>query len=325
MLDTFISCLIRVLLSLAFIVPGFMLCKYKKAFASHLSTLSTILVYVCGPCMIIYAFYSASLASYEYNISKLEMGLNMLYFGLVTLLIQIIFILILYLILRKKYDDAKYRLLTCASVMGNVGFFGLPLVQTIVPNNPMVACYSSVYVMSMNILAFTVGVFCLTKDKKYISLKAAFINPTGIAILIAIPIFIFADKLQMGKFGNEFWQSINLLGKMTTPMCMLILGIRLAVTDLKQLFIRPFVYVICALKMIVFPIFSFFLVYFLPFFDNTFKSAILILSAVPCASVILNLAEMHHAEEEIAANCVLVSTLLCFITIPLLTLFINIL
>ena len=325
MLDTFISCLIRVLLSLAFIIPGFMLCKYKKAFAWHLSTLSTILVYVCGPCMIIYAFYSASLASLEYNISKLDMGLNMLYFGLVTLFIQIIFVLILYMFFRRKYEDAKYRLLTSASVLGNVGFFGLPLVQAIVSNNPIVACYSSVYVMSMNILAFTVGVFCLTKDKKYISLKAAFINPTGIAILFAIPIFIFADKLQMGRFENEFWDAINLLGKMTTPMCMLILGIRLAVTDLKKLFIRPFVYYISGFKMIIFPIFSFFLVYFLPFFDDTFKASILILSSVPCASVILNLAEMHHAEEELAANCVLVSTLLCFISIPLLTLLINIL
>ena len=325
MLETFINCLIRVLISLAFIIPGFMLCKFKKAFASHLSTLSTILVFVCGPCMIIYAFYSAALKTSEYGISKLEMGLNMLYFGLVTLALQIIFVLILYLILKKKYADAKYRLLTCSSALGNVGFFGLPLVMALVPNNPIVACYSSVYVMSMNILAFTVAVFCLTENKKYISLKAAFVNPTGIAILIAIPVFIFADKLAFGKFGIEFWDSINLLGKMTTPMCMIILGIRLGVTDLKKLFVRPFVYLISVLKMVVFPIFSFFMVYFLPFFDNTFKTSILILSAVPCASVILNLAEMHHAEEEIAANCVLVSTLLCFITIPLMTLFINIL
>ncbi len=325
MLETFINCLIRVLISLAFIIPGFILCKFKKASANHLSTLSTILVYVCGPCMIIYAFYNASLQATKYNISKLDMGLNMLYFGLVTLLIQIIFVLILYFILRKKYEDAKYRLLTCSSVLGNVGFFGLPLVVALVPDNPIVACYSSVYVMSMNILAFTVAVFCLTKNKKYISLKAAFINPTGIAILIAIPIFIFADKLSFNKFGIEFWDSISLLGKMTTPMCMLILGIRLGVSDLKKLFLRPFVYLISFLKMILFPIFSFFIVYFIPFFDETFKMSILILSSVPCASVILNLAEMHHAEEEIAANCVLVSTLLCFITIPVVTLFINIL
>ena len=55
-----------------------------------------------------------------------------------------------------------------------------------------------------------------------------------------------------------------------------------------------------------------------------FKKAILILSAVPCASVLLNMAEIHHQEEELAANCVLVSTLLCFITIPVVTLLLNI-
>ncbi len=325
MFETFINCLIRVLISLAFIVPGFLLCKTKKAFANHLSTLSTILVYVCGPCMIIYAFYSAANQAIASNISKAEMGLKMLYFGLVTFVLQVVFVLLFYFILKKKYEDAKYRLLTCASALGNVGFFGLPLVQALVPNNPIVSCYSSVYVMSMNILAFTVGVFCLTQEKKYMSIKSAFINPTGIAIAVAIPVFIFSEHLSFGKFGSEMWDAFNLLGKMTTPMCMLILGIRLGVTNFKVLFTRPFVYLICGLKMIVFPMFAFFMVYFLPIFDVTFKTAILVLSSVPCASMILNLAEMHHAEEEIAANCVLVSTLICFITIPVMTLFINIL
>lgn len=325
MLETFLNCLIRVLISLAFIIPGFVLCKFKKASANHLSTLSTVLIYVCSPCMVIYAFFSASSSAEKYNLNKLDMGLKMLYFGLVTFVLQVLFVLVLYLIFRRKFDDAKYRLLTCSSALGNVGFFGLPLVQAVVPNNPMVACYSSVYVMSMNILAFTVAVFCLTKEKKYISLKAAFINPTAIAILIAIPIFIFANYLNVNSFTNEAWEAVNLLGKMTTPLCMIILGIRLGVTDLKKLFLRPFVYLISFLKMVAFPLFCFFIVYFIPFFDNTFKAAILILSSVPCASVILNLAEMHHSEEEIAANCVLISTLLCFITIPLISLFLNIL
>ena len=76
--------------------------------------------------------------------------------------------------------------------------------------------------------------------------------------------------------------------------------------------------------MVVFPIMCFFAVYFLPFLNPDFKKAILILSAVPCASVLLNMAEIHHQEEELAANCVLVSTLLCFITIPIVTLLLNI-
>ncbi len=324
-MEVFINCLIRVAISLCFIIPGYILCKFKKASADHLSTLSTILVFVCGPCMIIYSFYKASMNVNELGIDKLTLGLNMLYFGLVTLFLQMIFTLILFLIFRKKYDDAKYRLLTGASVLGNVGFFGLPLVEALFANNPYVACYSSVFVMSMNILAFTVGVFCLTKDKKYISLKKAIINPTGIAIMISIPIFIFIDKIPGNKFTDVMWDSINLLGKMTTPLCMLILGIRLAVVNLKDIFTRKFVYIISALKMLVFPIFSFFVVCFLPFFDDTFKISVLVLSAAPCASVILNLAEIHHSEEEIAANCVLVSTLLCIITIPLVSLLSNIL
>ena len=324
-MEIFINCLIRVAISLCFIIPGFLLCKFKKASANHLSTLSTILVFVCGPCMVIYSFYKASMNVGELGLDKLDLGLNMLYFGLVTLALQIIFTLILYFILRRKYEDAKYRLLTGASVLGNVGFFGLPLVEALFPNNPFVACYSSVFVMSMNILAFTVGVFCLTNDKKYISLKKAFINPTGIAILIAIPIYIFVDKIPGNKFTDVMWDSINLLGKMTTPICMLILGIRLATTNLKVLFTRPMVYLISLIKLLIFPIFSFLVVAFLPFFDDTFKISVLVLSAAPCASVILNLAEIHHSEEEMAANCVLVSTLICIITIPFVTLLSNIL
>lgn len=324
MLDTFLTCLIRVIVSLCFIIPGFVLCKLKRASANHLSTMSTILVYVCGPCMVIYAFYNASVVAVERGMDKWQMGLEMLYFGIATLLLQTLVIFLLYLILKRKYDDAKYRLLTGASVMGNVGFFGLPLVMALV-DNPLAACYSSIYVLTMNILVFTVGVFCLTNDKSYISIKKAVLNPTTIALVIAIPAFIFGDKIAFNDTVNVFAQAVNLLGQMTTPVCMLILGIRLATVNFKNLWTRPFIYLICFLKMIVFPIVCFFAVYWLPFLDADFKKAILIISAVPCASVILNMAEIHHAEEELAANCVLVSTMLCFITIPIVTLLLNIL
>lgn len=59
--------------------------------------------------------------------------------------------------------------------------------------------------------------------------------------------------------------------------------------------------------------------YFLPL-PEPFKISMLVLSGVPCASVIMGLAEIHHSETELAANCVLLSTLLCLFTIPLLTL-----
>lgn len=298
----------NVLLTLLYIVPGFILCKFKKAVAEHLPTMSAVLIYVCSPCMIVNSFL-------QLKFSWVGLG-NMALFFAVTLVLQIVFMLILYLILRKKYSESKYRILTIGSVLGNVGFFGLPMVKAILPDNPEVMCYSAVYVLSMNILVFTMGVFCLTNDKKFISFKSAILNPATFSILVALPLYFFGVK----RFLPELLLGgISLLGNATTPLCMIILGIRLATVSFKKLFTRPIIYITCICKLLVFPLFCYFAVYFIPL-DFAFKAAVLILSAVPCASIILNLAEIHRSETELAANSVLLSTLLCFITIPVLVL-----
>ena len=184
------------------------------------------------------------------------------------------------------------------------------------PDNPEVMCYSSVYVISMNILVFSVGVFCLTNDKKYMSVKPMIFNPSTLGLIIALPLYFAGARQYIPAVLSD---AVSLLGRMTTPLCMFILGIRLTSVSLKKLFTRPVIYLTCLCKLVIYPLFCYLCVYFLPL-DYAFKGSILILSAVPCASVILNMAEMHNSETELAANCVLLSTLLCFITIPVLAL-----
>lgn len=298
----------NVLLTLLYIVPGYIVCKMKKASADHLSTLSAILVYVCAPCMIVSSFMSL-----DFSVAGLiDMGI----FFVVVLVLQVMFMLALFLIFRRKYDDSKYRILTIGSVLGNVGFFGLPIVKALLPGNPEVMCYSSIYVVAMNTLVFTVGVFCLTNDKKYISLKSAIFTPSSLGFAVGLPLFILGAKSHMPDLLTN---GISLLGAMSTPVCMFILGIRLATVSLKKLFSRPMVYLICALKLIVFPLFCYSMVQSLPV-GESFKLSVLVLGGAPCAAIILGMAEIHHSETELSANCVLVSTLLCIISIPLLTL-----
>lgn len=298
---------INVALAVVFIIPGFIISKMKRAKAEHLSTLSAVLVYVCSPCMIINSFLSI-------EFSWRQFGMMALFFG-VTLVLQAVFMLVLFLILKRKYEDGKYRMLTIASVMGNVGFFGLPIVRALLPENPEVMCYSSIYVISMNLLVFTIGVYCLTRDRKAITIKAALLNPATFGIAVALPLYFFG----VNRFlPTAVLNSINIMGSVTTPLCMIILGIRLANVSLKNLFTRPIVYIICAGKLVIFPLFCYLAVYFLPL-DTAFKASILILSATPCASIIFNLAEMHASQEELSANCVLLSTILCCVTIPVLS------
>lgn len=298
----------NVLITLLYIVPGFLLCKAKKAAADHLSTMSAVLIYICSPCMIVNSFF-------QLDFSWSELG-NMGLFFVITLVLQSVFMLVLYFLFRKKYEDSKYRILTIGAVLGNVGFFGLPIVRAVLPDFPEAVCFSSVYVASMNILVFTVGVFCLTNDRKFMKLRTAVLNPTTIAVLISLPLYYFGVRQYLPEL---LLNSVSLLGNMTTPLCMVILGIRLATVSLKKLFTRPMIYVICACKLLLFPLFCYAAVVLLPL-DFSVKASVLVLSSVPCASVILNMAEIHKSETELAANCVLLSTLLCFLTIPLLVL-----
>lgn len=295
----------NVLLTLAYIIPGFLACKTKIAKAEHLSTLSAILMYVCSPCMIVTSFMQTDRTLYNTK--------QILLFFIISLAVQALVTGILYLIFSKRYDDVKYRMLTVSFGLGNAGFFGIPIIKSLLPNNPEVACFACVYIVGMNMLTFTIGAYCLTGDKKRMTFKKAFLNPSFIGLLIALA--LFAINFQ-SKAPDKLLEAVNLLNKMTTPLCMIILGIRLASVSFKKLFMRPFVYVICICKLLIFPLLCLLLIYFMPLGD-VFKAAMFILGGTPCASVMLNIAEMYHGETELAANCVLLSTLLCVITIPI--------
>ncbi len=291
---------------LVYMLIGFALSKAKKAVVSHAKSMSGLLIYALSPAMIINSFLQLEY-SHE-NIIKIAKCF------LATLIIQVLFFGVLYFILRKKYKDAKYRILTLGGVLGNVGFFGMPVVSGLFPDDPIVLCYSSINVMSMNLIVFTIGVFLITNDKKYVSMKSAVLNPTTLSILAALPLFFFNVRLP-----GIAESSISVLAKMVTPMCMFILGIRLSAAKLKDLFTRPFVYGTCALKLVAFPVFAFLCVRWIPFFDDTLKATIVVLAAAPSGAVIESLAELHECEQELSANVVLLTTILSIVTTPIVT------
>ncbi len=296
----------NVLLTLLYIIPGFICCKTKIAKAEHLPTLSAILVYVCSPCMVVASFM-------EIERSWHMIGQILLFF-VVSLGIQTVLTFVLYALFRKKFDNVKYRMLTVSFGLGNAGFFGIPIIKALLPGHPEVACFACVYIVGMNMLTFTIGAYCLTGDKKRMTLKKAFLNPPFISLLVALVLYAvnFADIMPELLGG-----ALDLLNRTTTPLCMIILGIRLASVSFKKLFTRIYVYIICACKLLIFPFACLAIVYYLPL-SPVFKAAMFILGGTPCAAVMLNIAEMYDGETELAANCVLLSTLLCVFTIPVL-------
>lgn len=306
-MNNFIIVLSSVAVMLLFLLCGLISAKASIAQTEHAKSLSGILMYVFAPAMLLSSFLSIDFT--------LENTVSVLSFFLVTLILQTGFFLILFLVLRKKFSNPKFRILTVASFMGNVGFFGMPLVTALFPNDPVVACYACANMLSMNVLVYTVGSYLITYDKKYISAKNIFFNPTSVALLIAIP--LCALKIKLPDF---LFNAVSLLGKMTTPTCMIVLGMRLASIKPKTLVSEPFSYLSCFFKLIVFPLFCYLIVSFLPFLDEVAKTCVLVLAATPSAAFILTIAELHECERELSADAVLLATVFSLITLPLLLL-----
>ena len=298
----------NVLLMLLYLLPGFLLCKGKKVRPEHLSTPSVILLYVCGPGMFLNALIDLDVSP--------ELTARMGLFILFSLLGETALMLLILLLLGKRRREFGFRMLSIASVMGKVGFFGMPVVRALFPEAPEAAVYSSMFNAALNILAWTVGVFTLTGEKKHISLKAALLNPSMIACFTGMVLCLLNARTWLPDLLRT---GLSSLATMSTPLCMIILGVRLATMDFKVLFTTSLAWLISAGKLLVFPIFCYLLVLPLPL-DPVFKGCILILAGTPCASILLNLAEIHHNGQELAANCALLSTLLSILTIPLLSL-----
>ena len=298
--------LYNVFIMFFYMIPTYILIKTGKAEPQHAKTISAILLYISCTCMVFNSFQNIK---FDWDI----LGKIFIFF-LVSNILLILDIIICYLILRKKYNEPKYRILTIASAFGNVGFLGLPVISGLYPDSSIVVCYSSIYSASMTIMGLSVGIYALTLNKNYMSLYQALYNQGSISIGLAVIIY-----LSEWIFPKVLGDAVGLLSKMSTPLCMQILGMRLATVNIIDLFKRPFVYVASLLKLFVFPLVSYLIVYFLPFFDEEFKASILILSGAPCASVILTLVELFNTEQELSANVVLVSTIFCVITLPILT------
>lgn len=312
-MSNFITTLIMVGIMLAYAVPGFILVKIKAIKPESISAFSRVLMYICQPALTLYSFNKA-------DFSK-ALGINLLIFFAIITVLQIIFIGFFFLIFRKNSEDIRYRVATVATTLSNCSFLGVPLLEAIFPESPNVAAYSMMYFLSMNLLGWTVVSAIITRDKKYISLKKMFLNPAIISIAISLPFFITGFKIgsQNGKLLGQIENMISILGKMTTPLCMLVMGMRLATVKPKSLFVSPLQYLSVAINQIVFPLCTLGVLALLRV-NAELMWCMFIMCACPVASVVQNYAEILGEGQETAANTVLLGTILSVVTLPLLAL-----
>ena len=345
---SFSTTALSVLLLLAMAIPGFIVIKTKVVKASVISGFAAVLLYVSQPFLSLRSFLQV-----EYT---KEIAINLLEVFAASLVFQAVLFVVMWLILRRQFDDLietekfkaqgffngesgveldykslpddvkksargrAYRMMVLTSTFGNVGFFGIPILQVLF-SDPSVAApaiaYASMYVVTMNLMFWTVGAYVITGDKQFISIKKAILNPQTITLVVAIPLFF--GGITMTDIVScpvpQIATAINYLADSTAPLSMIILGMRFALVPLRDVFTNWRVYVSSAIKLIIFPILAWAVLIPIPM-DPLMKMVLIILSGMPSATFNLNLAEMFNGDQKNAANSILFSTLFSMLTIP---------
>ena len=307
MLDTLGIAFISVAVLLLTAVPGYALVKTKAVGESAVPAFSKLLLYVASPCLVVFSFRSS-----PFSVEKLA---NIGIFALVALALHAIMLFGAYILLRKRYKETIYRIITVATAFANCAFFGIPIIESLLPSRaPELIIYTSVYSLVMNVLGWTVASAIISGDTRYVSPKKILINPTTISTAIAFLLFVTELPL-----FPELESVIEITGKMCTPLSMIIMGMRLATIKLPTLFTNPRIYLTVAAKQILMPLVGFSLVIFLPI-DPEMKAALFIISACPVASVVLNYSELVGEGQREAANTLLLGTMLSVVTLPVMML-----
>lgn len=297
---------LNALMLVALCLPGFFLTKANVLKEEHIKGFAVFLLYVCSPALSIYSFQQAE--------CNMEILINIGILLLVTTFMQVLIMGIGFLINIKTYKiDGASRVATVAAAFGNVGFFGVPILQALLPDHPEAMVYSAVMSVMMNLIGWTLGMFMMSGDRKHVSVKNFLINPTTLCLLIALPLF-FTNT----SFPKPVMNFVEFFSKMSTPTAMTVLGMRLAFVQFRDLMDYRQVVAIF-LKLIALPLITFGIMYALPV-DETLKISTYILSCMPPAAITLNFAELSNTSPKTAANIVVVGSLLVAITLPVLLL-----
>lgn len=208
-------------------------------------------------------------------------------------------------------------------IFTNTGFVGLPLIGAVLGADGLL--YASLLNIPFNIICFTFGVYMLQPEgENHITVKSIFLTPTMIGIGIGL-ILLLSQLVIPGTFEVDgeivrlpgfITKTINMVGGITSPLAMIIVGASLKNTNFLGVFADWKLHLFSVLKLLVAPLIVYVL-FSLFIADAQILLIVTVFAALPSATVGTILAERFGHDYVYASEVVFLTTLYSLITIPL--------
>ena len=265
-------------------------------------TLSNLLVNLVVPAMIINSYRMEFSAEILHNL--------MAAFALSTL--SILLGLIITLLFTARSRDSRTPIFRFACVFSNAGYMGLPLISALFGSEGLL--YASAFFTMFNLLLWTLGYSMVSgsSDPKAV-VKSLAHTPAIYAVLVGLAIYLLQIPIPA-----LLAQPISLLGAMNTPLSMLITGMLIAAGNLKSIVCSRPIWKLAAMRMLVIPALCLGAFALLGLFRfGMAAQVVLLLECCPAAAITSVFAVQFGHDEQFAAGCVVLTTLLSILTLPL--------
>jgi len=266
---------------------------------------SKLMLDICSPCLIIYAMSQQEFSASTVTIVKQAMVMMLIVLTVSTVLavptVKILGV--------PKPNRGVYRDLL---VLTNNGFMGYPLALAVFGQKGMfiMIIANAVFTLFM----YSAGVYIMIYDH-HKKLKLLYILKS----IISMPVIASIAGLLIFYFGVSFPPPVenflSSVGNMTIPLSMLVIGIQLSQSSVKQVLGNRTMSATIFIRLVALPLFFFLILVKAPI-DPLVFCVIVFAMAMPSAAVTVILADLHGANAKLAAEGVFLTTLFSLITIP---------
>lgn len=284
------------------LLAGFVLVRAGLLRAADSKVLSVILVYLVIPCVIINAFQIE-------DTPAIRAGLAVSFAAAAA--IHLLFLVLTGLLRRFLGLDAIER---ATAIYSNAGALVIPLVQALLGQEYVI--YSCAFIIVQLVLLWTHGSMIL-RGAGTLSWKAILTNVNLLSI--AAGAVLYAGRIPLPAVLSG---AMDDMGALMGPLGMLLAGMAIAESPLRQLVCTPRYYLTAALRLVVYPLAALVLLWatgmaaLLP--DGRAILMTVYLAAItPACTTITSMVQLYGQDAGKSSALYVMSTLLSIVTMPL--------
>jgi len=212
-----------------------------------------------------------------------------------------------------KFNKATSNVYISLIVFANVGFMGYPVARALY--GEIGVFYTSIVNLIFSTMMWTYGIL-LYNSKGKLNFKSL-ANIGTVSSLLGIMLFLLQIRIPAPLLS-----ALDLTGRMTTPLSMLLIGALISNVNVKELFSDWKIYWLSLIKLIVIPITTALLLKLLNY-NEMVISLCTVMAAMPSAATNAIFANEFDMNPTFASIGVFITTLLCIITLPFMLYFLN--